>query len=239
MAYAAVIRPLVRRLGGARSLGRSLRNSGPVVNLGPFRGPSWITRYPGSNRLASHDPFRGRWSWNRRRLPLYSSGISGIPVQHVFVPDDLMFRFITPWPFVLPEGKLAVPRYDYVKHLQIPAPPAEFIAAFSPPRTSTRSPRSGPPHEFNRPRRDSKLIGWYGKYQALYSRTFGPYSEYLDFVGAFTHASNFVDVLNNLAVNAWIDYSYGRAARDLKEQVYQSGNYHLPVGYSTIARMWR
>lgn len=102
---------------------------------------------------------------------------------------------------------------------------------------SSGSPRKPP--EGSRRRHDSKVPGAYNRLLAFTNRTYGPISEYGDFVSAFYgNAGDSFAIATALALENAIDYAYGSRARFLKTHVY--GTYwNLPIGYDALSRLWR
>lgn len=71
-------------------------------------------------------------------------------------------------------------------------------------------------------------------------RTYGSYTEYLDFLSAFQHNNTPIGIATALALNEVVDQAYGRKAKVVRDRIYRNPNlWRFPVGYETLSRLWR
>ncbi len=95
------------------------------------------------------------------------------------------------------------------------------------------------PPEWNRRRHDQKTDYGYNRLLGFINRTYGSSSEYLEFLTAFQNNPEFMQFVTALGLNQAVDRYYGERANWLKQNVYSSQHWRLPVGYDALSRLWR
>lgn len=164
-------------------------------------------------------------------------GIGALPLT---LPANLRFQWENPGdlPRSTPQITFRPTRNRYLyDQYGIPLPQSEMHVRTAPQRFGGRT--RGPPPEEHRRRKDAKLDIGYNRVLRLINRTYGRASEYLEFQHAFQHNETAYEIATALAINEAIDHSYGARGRFLRDEVYRSGYWHLPVGYDTLSRLWR
>jgi len=229
VALPRVLIPLVRPL-----LRSSSRRSMPI-SLGMYQARR-TGSYQAYRASVLRSRYRGRHDWQRTRLPVYGSFGLTIPSAYVIVPDSLRFAYSNPYdlPVQLPQIRIAQTRNrGFYERYEIPFPDYEIVASTAPPRQAGTG---GIPPEGNRPRHDSKVPGFYNRFNAFVTRTYGTVSEVGDFSSAvINNLPDPIAVSTALALERAIDVAYGRRAKLLKEHVY--GKYwNLPFGIDFARR---
>lgn len=227
--------PQIARLA-AQLFGTSLRRSAAL------RMGVWRNRYPAWQASARSALRRGRHDWQRTKIPVYGSYTQIIPAVPVIVPAGLAFEWSNPdaipatTPQISYRATRNVGRYE---RANVPVPEMELILRNPPPRTGGRT--RGPPPEKHRRRKDQKNTYGFNRIQQFQHRLLDTPSELLEFWHAFqTNADQgLYAVATALAANEAVDYTYGTRGRILRDKVYRSGYWKLPVGYDTLSRLWR
>lgn len=189
--------------------------------------PDWVTsELENMARVGTR-----RAEYYRVRVPVYSDKkwlTHGVPVS---VPAGLNFEWLRQES--LP---MTLPQIAFTEKL-----PIRFARQLSgmgglPPRMMSMSVGSNQRPEMNRKRHDSKLagFGYYNKALTLVNRTYGSYTEMMDFQQAMSHFPDMEAVITALAANQAVDYAYGQRAKGLKQYVYSSPYYRLPVGIDAL-----
>lgn len=174
------------------------------------------------------------------RLPLYGgvtlprrSALVSVPLAHNFFPEVIWGDM----PSVLPEISIGAPRaINLYQRLGIPLPAAELVSAHG---TNLR------PDEGSRRRIDVKFGERFGAAQyrnalALVNRTYGTIDEYREVLTAYhLNPDDPMAFLVANAANQVVDFALGKRARVLKEHVYSSRYYPLPVGIDVVSRLWQ
>ncbi len=223
-----------------RSL-RTLSRGSRALRLPPF-----INRLPpayqGSAYLAGQGLYRGRQRWNRATIPLYGLQPNIIRAVPVAVPSGLSFVWenYSELPEFMPEVTFRPPRNTgKYEELGLPFPEYEFAYRKTPARGYGAGPKRPEP---NRPRHDAKVDYGLMRYYRFFHRTFGSYTEYVEFADAFENNFHLgpMAVATALAMNEYIDFTYGKGATTLRDQVYRDpALWRLPVGFQTLSRLWR
>ncbi len=215
----------VRLFGGQYARSRSRRAiQGTFVN-------NYRVSLP-SERLARRHT---RHDWQRTIVPVYGSPYLTIPAVSVIVPAGLSFPWSNPHaiPAETPQFSLRETR-NQTKYLQanIPVPQLEFITRTPPQRAGGRT--YGPPPERHRRRQDTKSTYGFNRIQQFRHRLYDSPSELLEFWHAISRNPTLFGTATALAANEAVDYAYGGRARLLRDQVYRTEHWRLPVGIDTI-----
>lgn len=225
--------------GLARSLLRQQSRRSAALRLGTFSPTGRMSYYRAYNPSAGRTYYSGRHDWNRITVPQYGSLSRTIPGAEIIVPAGMRFSWenYSDLPTYLPSIKLAPTRKStFYERNGLPLPDWEMQIATAPPRLSGSSRL---PPEFARRRHDSKVPFFYNRFLSILNRTYGPYTEFMEFNTALQMARSPVEFATIMALNQAIDIAYGRRARFLKQKVYNSGKWPFPVGYDALSRLWR
>ncbi len=226
---------LAARLYATRS-----RTSGTLL-LPRYSAPrifAHSARYSRAYRSSARRSQSGsRHSWSRTTLPVYGSVVQPIGAQRLIVPAGLNFAFENQndLPAYLPRINFATPRSNaFFGGRGMPMPDYQMQVSHPP-----SAPGGRPPDE-NRRRRDSKVPFFYNRFLSIVNRTYGPYSEFMEFMHALNFSrGNPVAFATAMATNQAIDRYYGARAQALKRHVYSTKYWNLPVGYDALSRLWR
>lgn len=216
--YALLWRELLKQL---RGMPPKLRRPTPRPGL----------RYLGLVDL--EDPAEGLRSWQRSKLLLptspvlrTNSGFTAVRLPRKFAND-----FDHEYPRHLPFVTVRRARHSEILDGRNRALPGAVL--------TTRRPNERRP-ERNRRRFDEKIPAGFRRVYALANRTINRPSEYLEVLEAWnTSGGDLQRFAGTLAINEAIDLAYGARARFLKEKVYGSALWTLPVGWDTLSRLWR
>lgn len=224
-----------------RSASRSARRSGfrqsytAELPLGPFNPAPWSRGFFRES-LPSARPTR--LVVPRTRLPVLGLRGSIIDTVPVVGPHWSALRFPRPGPLpaVLPKIVFSSPRSpQYYEAFGI-VPYPEYEAVFSLPELNQDRQTL---REANRKRQDSKEPNrFYNRSLSWFTRNFGRYTEYLDFVQALYYSGgNPYLAATNLAINEAIDIAAGTQARFLRDNVYRKAAWPFPVGWPVLSRV--
>lgn len=215
-----------------------------MIRLPMFR-PIYRTRYRVLPSLDVLAPYRRQHSWDRMKLPIYGTAALNIPGQRVDVPwQDLKFLWenTNALPQEIPQISLrptrSVRRYEALK---LAAPDLEMVVRTAPKRRGGElGSGRGPVQEYHRRRRDDKLTLGFRRAYRLLHKIDRP-SEYLEFITTVRQNWDLgpIGIATALALNEATDYKYGARGRFLRDRVYRSDYWNLPVGYDTLSHLWR
>ena len=205
----------------ARSSRPLLIGRHPIIR-GYGTQPSQALRYSARQRS-----YRYRHNWNRTKTRLYGSLNLGIPVTRVIVPAYLRFQYATPINLPIPQVRFGPARASAQRGLY------EMQTAFPPQRQAGTG---GIPPEVSRRRHDSKIPGGINRiYQAMHNYVGRP-SEYIELQQIFQDniSQGPMALLTALAINEAIETSIGSANRLVRDNVYRSAYYNLPIGLQSL-----
>lgn len=221
-----------------RLLRNASRTSRPI-GLGRYT-PSYRSPASSASELGRYS--QRRHDWNRTTIPLYGSPRVNIPVAPVLVPGRIQFEWENAHelPLNLPNISFRPPRSSRrYAAIQAPTPQYEMLLRV-PPRRFAGASRLPP--EPNRRRHDAKLNFGLNRLYRLMHRTYGNYTEYMEFLHAFQNnwQAGPLAVATALSLNEGIDRAYGARGRFLRDRIYRDPDlWQLPVGYDTLSRLWR
>lgn len=208
------------RLPRSLKMGRYLRPASPELpTLGPVVAGATAMRH----------------TFQRHTLPIYT----GFRLETRSVEIELPGRIEFEWsnPEAIPYGyRIAIhPAHRYSTQ-------NEWSAKMGMPQLQSVVTGSVPPRdnrERNRRRHDDKVPASYMRMLALANRTYGPVSEYLEVVDAWQNNMGRPDAfVAALALNQAADRAIGERESWVRKNVYQSGYWPFPVGYSALRNRW-
>lgn len=191
--------------------------------------------FPASIASVAMGRGRTRHNWQRTKVPVYGTATQTIPAVNVIVPAGLTFPWLNPLeiPNATPQISLRPTRnVGIYQRNNIPTPEMELILRNPPGRTGGRTP--GPPPEPHRRRNDQKATYGFNRIQQFRHRLYDTPSELLELWHAITQNSGLYAIATALAANEAVDYAYGGRARALRDHVYHSRYWKLPVGIDTL-----
>lgn len=142
-------------------------------------------------------------------------------------------------PATLPQIRLAPPgtyrRYDAFVGAR---PELEITVSVPPPRLYEEYAKLRA--EEHRRRHDDKIPQFYNRTLAFLNRDIGPLTEYAETAAIiWNNRNSLAGIFTGLALENWVDFTYGTLARARKRHLYDKGYWPFPVGYDTASRLWR